>query len=146
MNQNKIVAKSLSDADFPLSSILRESDISGLESIGKDRHFGTVYYPGSYIDLAPVIVLNSDRYYYQDRHSIVGLIHYGLSTLQNTGILEMKELSYRKSDRYAEFVLRANNHTKRLHVLECSDVEKELPSEIIEADLVYGYNSLITEA
>lgn len=128
-------------------SFFREEDFYGLNVIDTTYHPETVYYPGPFLDLAPALVLGK-KFYYHDKHLITEPIKTTLKFLQDMNIIKgLKEVTHINKDfSYPEFQFSAYDAPKSLSVFENSDVELDgVIPQITEADLIYGYNSLVTE-
>ncbi len=126
----------------------REDDILGLDVVDRVNHPKVIYYPGSYFDLAPAIVLNSGQdYYYQERHEIIHPIKNALEVLQEDDIVNgLKEVHHvGRGTSHPELRFSVNGYPKNLHIFENSDILRGVIPEASEADLIYGYNSLVTE-
>ncbi len=129
-------------------SFYRDADIMGLEVIDSVNHPKTVYYAGPYFDFTPVIGLDSGQdYYYQERHEIARPIKSALEVLQENGIVTgLKEMHHvGKGTYHPEFKFSVNGRQKNLHIFENSDILQGAIPEVSEADLIYGYNSLVTD-
>jgi len=127
-------------------SFFREEDFYGLKIIDTTYHPETVYYPGPFLDLAPALVLGK-KFYYQDKHLITEPIKTTLNFLKDMNIIKgLKEVTHINKDfSYPEFQFSAYDVPKSLSIFEDSDVRTSLIPEVSEADLIYGYSSLVTD-
>ena len=128
----------------------RKEDAPGLELINRYRapKPKVIYYVGPYLDLAPLFELDGNDYYYQEQHEILHNVKSALEVLQDTGIISgLKEvLHVGKEGSHTEFQFSFENCDKNLHIFEKSDVLRDgVIPQVSEADLIYAYNSLVTE-
>lgn len=129
-------------------SFYDEFDVYGLEMFGRDSSIKKMYSVGPYLDLAPVILLDSCiDYYYQDLHKIIKPIKTALRILQNEGIVHgLKEtIHINKESSYAELNFSVGKNHKNLFVFEKSDAITRLIPQVSEVDLIYALGSLVTE-
>ncbi len=98
------------------------------------------------MDLAPALVLGK-KFYYQDKHLIAEPIKATLNFIHDMNIIKgLKEVTHiNKKFSYPEFQFSADNNSKSLSVFEGSDVKTSLVTYVSEADLIYGYASLVTD-
>jgi len=126
----------------------RKDDAVGLELINRFRAPKMIYYVGPYLDLAPLFELDGNDYYYQERHEILHNVKSALGYLQTNGVIsELQEITHVGKDQsHAEFRFSFENHKKNFHILQESDVLRDgIVPEVKKADLIYAYNSLVTD-
>ena len=126
----------------------RENDVPGLEVIDRVNSPEVIYYPGPYYDLMPVIVLDSGKdYFYQERHVISHSIESALGVLKENGVItELRKIDSKSNgNSHPEFTFLIANSPKNLHIFDNSDINDGVIPQISDADMVYGYNSLVTE-
>jgi len=142
------------------TAVVRKEDYITLQEIDKwcKENLGhtirSLYYPGSSCNLTPLFALKDcTEFNYQDTEKIISAIVPGFNAIIPEYI---KEATLQPSDNknYAELSFMADKTLDKketnfqkgiINILQNSNVEEEIMSQIKKVDIIFGNNSLVTE-